>query len=129
MTPPIEYHPQVIDRDGERVVVDQEGRELVVRSRSQQGNPNRYHDPDIDAAKEGRATPACDSAHASRRGWMFRPLNHLPGYVTCKTCENGHPTNGGDGAHWADILRHNDVTIAEAQEMMNEQNAPDNEIA
>jgi hypothetical protein len=103
----IELPPEVTTRDGECVVVDQAGYELVLRSKSGRSGHRNYHKPCPDAAEDGEKRIHCKHGRAIYKGkpdaeliWRRRTTIDAV-WTPCDKCHGEQPDVIGDpgGSH------------------------------
>lgn len=74
---------RVIERDGDRVVGDAEGHEIVIRRASWIGGYRRYHRIDAEQFEEdGTLAPACDHNHTEDAQYLPRCRRDIESHWT-----------------------------------------------
>lgn len=91
-----ERPPTVVERDGDEIVVDQAGYELILRTKSGKSNPKTYHEPDVDAARNGEKRIRCvagrRTAHANDTTLIWRRRVQMRGaWSSCDACNSDDP--------------------------------------
>lgn len=96
--------PRIVERDGERCLVDDAGEEQVLRPKNNSQN-RIYHAADLDAFEAGEIRPACRvSAHKPDGAWRLCRQAALDGIwrpCTFHPCWGGAESNaprGGEDA-------------------------------
>lgn len=93
---------RVVERDGERVVVDQDGNELVLRTKKAARNSRTFHTPDPDAAEDGNKQVLCAYGRTSVRRanstLIWRTRKQIEGtWSHCGHCQNDPDMVGDPG--------------------------------
>lgn len=111
--------PRVEERDGEPVVVDQQGYELVLRIGGRPRSDRTYHKPDPVAAARGRQRILCRYGRVAMKAGdsplLWRRREALEGVWTCcEHCESDDPDEMGqnpnnEGPQLANQLQTDDV--------------------
>lgn len=85
---------EIVTRDGEKIVVDQHGNELIVTTGHSE---KRIHDPDIEAAKNEVILPDCYDRMTRKTTYVYRRKSriHLSG-KECQWC-SGTSTGPNSG--------------------------------
>lgn len=118
----------VEDEDGEPMVVDQDGYELVIR-RKKNVSQRRFHLPHPETAAAGEQRALCRQARSATNAgiaseWIWRRRSVLEGvWSLCEYCASDDPDNigaagGSEGPNLATKLAGNQETKAAVEEAL-----------
>lgn len=121
----LELPPRVVERDGDPVVVDQQGYELVLRTKRISAGENMFHTPDPDAAERGEKEILCRYGRMARSRqdsellWRRRAAIEAT-WTLCPSCASDDPeaVKGGNeegSSHLCSKLASDDETRAKVE--------------